>query len=290
MTSSSRISPTAHYTSYIWYRNGLSNPALATFWGRSLFWALEPFNALTRLTRGGLSLDRMLVRRHRVIDHLIDRAIESAAIGQVLEVGCGLSPRAARLVARHTGKNLLYVECDLPRIAERKRRLLRRVGPMSRRHRVVDLDALADDGPLCLEAVASKHLRAGVRTAIVTEGLVNYFPPAALRAMWTRFAQQLRSLGGGIYLSDIHLQTDTPRTCVTRAFKLGLEIFVRGATHLHFADERIAHTSLISAGFDSAHLISPRDREAEIDLPAMRHPDLVRIIAATVGEPPVADG
>ena len=37
-----RIGPTAHYTGYVWARNGLSHPELATTEGRILFDSLQP--------------------------------------------------------------------------------------------------------------------------------------------------------------------------------------------------------------------------------------------------------
>ena len=37
MSSSETISPTAHYTGYVWARNGLSHPSLETAQGRLLF-------------------------------------------------------------------------------------------------------------------------------------------------------------------------------------------------------------------------------------------------------------
>jgi hypothetical protein len=47
-TASDRISPTAHYTGYVWARNGLSHPELATLEGRVLFDALEPAMLVSR--------------------------------------------------------------------------------------------------------------------------------------------------------------------------------------------------------------------------------------------------
>ena len=64
----SRISPTAHYTGYVWSRNGLSPPRFATTRGAAMFHALEGPMRLAAATTGGLTLERMLLQRHLVID------------------------------------------------------------------------------------------------------------------------------------------------------------------------------------------------------------------------------
>ena len=58
---SETISPTAHYTGYVWYANGLSHPAFATREGRLFYEALRPANAAARAI-GGPTLD---IRRRR---------------------------------------------------------------------------------------------------------------------------------------------------------------------------------------------------------------------------------
>jgi hypothetical protein len=39
---SNRISPTAHYTSYVWFRHGMSHETLTSRMGRTLSAALVP--------------------------------------------------------------------------------------------------------------------------------------------------------------------------------------------------------------------------------------------------------
>ncbi len=41
MSHSETISPTAHYTGYVWARNGLSHPEFETIEGRVLFETLD---------------------------------------------------------------------------------------------------------------------------------------------------------------------------------------------------------------------------------------------------------
>ena len=118
------MSPTAHYTGYVWFRNGLSDPALATRQGRFLFESLQGA-ALVSRALGGPTLEGYLLARHVAIDTLLTAAIERDGITQVLEVAAGLSPRGLRFHRRY-GDRLTYVEADLPDMAARKERALAR--------------------------------------------------------------------------------------------------------------------------------------------------------------------
>ena len=61
------ISPTAHYTAEVWQRNGLSDPALATWEGRALHLGLWPAMTVWGAIGNG-TLDQALLARHRLID------------------------------------------------------------------------------------------------------------------------------------------------------------------------------------------------------------------------------
>ncbi|MGD0456066.1 MAG: class I SAM-dependent methyltransferase [Solirubrobacteraceae bacterium] len=187
---SDAISPTAHYTGHIWTRNALSDPALATVQGRLLFEALEPAMNLSRAL-GGTTLESFLVARHRAIDRLLTQAIEEDGISQVIEVACGMSPRGWRF-ARHYGERLTYLEADLPTMAARKRRALERMGSLSETHRVTELDALVESGPASLAELAGPLDRTR-GLAIITEGLLSYFPPDRVLEMWRRFDVRTRT-------------------------------------------------------------------------------------------------
>ncbi len=170
--SGDRIGPTAHYTGYVWARNGLSHPELATAEGRVLFEALQPAMIVSRAA-GSATLEAYLLARHRAIDARLERAIERGEVTQVIEVACGLSPRGWRFAKRY-GDHLDYVEADLPDMAARKRAALDRLGSLGDRHRVREVDALRDDyGPGSLAAIAAE-LDHGHGLAIITEGLLGY--------------------------------------------------------------------------------------------------------------------
>src|SRR3954470_4408343 len=156
------IGPTAHYTAHVWARNDLSHPELDTDQGKALYLAAAlpqlPLHLL-----GQPTIEDVLLARHLVIDALLEEAIADGRVGQVLEVACGMSPRGWRFTERHP--DLVYVEADLPDMAADKRAALERIGRPPT-HRVVDLDALADDGPLSLPAVAERELAADTGLAI----------------------------------------------------------------------------------------------------------------------------
>lgn len=247
MSPSETISPTAHYTGYVWARNGLSHPALSTLEGRVMFEALRPIITASQAL-GGASLETYLLTRHSAIDMLLERAIEDGSVSQVVEVACGLSPRGWRFANRY-GDQLTYIEADLPGMAARKRRALEQIGALSERHRVEPLDALRDAGPESLAAIA-EHLDPTEGLAIITEGLLGYLPGDAVRDIWRRFAHVLGGFAEGRYFSDLHIgDMQTPQV---RVFRLLLSAFVRSRVHLHFEDAAEAKAALLQAGFRSA--------------------------------------
>lgn len=275
---SARISPTAHYTGYTWYRHGLSHRGLVTPTGRLLYNALRPFNAGAQRLRLP-SLDGFLLARHRALDAWLEQAIDERKISQVIEVAAGLSPRGWDFARRH-GDRITYIEADLPAMAQLKRQRLEAVGAGAAHHRVVDLDALADEGPLSLPALAATLDRQrGV--AIVTEGLLNYFPCRQVVLMWQRFARVLRDFPNGLYLSDLHVTGDN-RGVAVQAFRVLLSRFVRGGVYLHFASALEARSELQQSGFAAADVIHPHGDAALPGLPERQSARLVRVVRASI--------
>ncbi|MGZ4174535.1 MAG: class I SAM-dependent methyltransferase [Solirubrobacteraceae bacterium] len=244
------VTPTAHYTGYVWARNGLSHPELASAEGRLLYESLRAPMIASRLL-GGPTLEAYLLARHGAIDALLERAIEGGGVTQVIEVAAGLSPRGWRFSRRH-GAGLTYVEADLPAMAERKRSALQRMGSLGEHHRVEPLDALRDGGPASLAAVTAE-LDPTEALAIITEGLLGYLDRDSVLELWRRFARELSAFRSGFYLSDLHLGSTEARAEV-RAFRLLLSAFVRGRGHLHFGTEHEAAAALRDAGFRRAGL------------------------------------
>lgn len=278
MLPSSWISPTAHYTGHVWWRNGLSHPAFRTGTGRAFFAALEPLNRLSRLT-GGPTLEAMLLARHRVIDHLLETAIAAGEIAQVLEVAAGLSPRGHRFCERHP--DLMYVEADLPGMAARKRGVLDAAGSLSDTHAVVTIDALADSGPESIDAVCRRWFDPGRGVAVVTEGLINYFDTETAAGIWRRFAGALAGFSAGLYLSDMTCDEDIEQIRGGRTFRILLNQLTRGAHHRYFADAGAVRGALLDAGFNDAEVHFAADFR-ELDVGDLTRTARVRIIEARV--------
>jgi O-methyltransferase involved in polyketide biosynthesis len=247
---SDSISPTAHYTGYVWARNGLSHPALVTSEGRALFASLEPAMRVSRAV-GGPSLENYLLARHEAIDSLLEQAIEEDGVTQVVEVAAGLTPRGWRFGQRY-GDEITYLEADLPAMAERKRRALERIGTLGEHHQVRDLDALKQRGQGSLHELAGE-LEPERGLVIITEGLLGYLPTSDVLDIWHRFAEVLGMFRSGRYLSDLHLGSAV--TPVVRGFRVMLAGFVRGRVYMHFEGAEEAVAALERAGFTTARVV-----------------------------------
>lgn len=280
MTNSRNISPTAHYTGYVWVKNQLSHPAFATLKGQLLYHSFRMPHLLSRRL-GGPSFDDFLLARHTLIDHLLSEAIEQGRVTQVVEIASGLSPRGWRFSERY-GKKITYIEADLPEMAKVKQYLLEQGGLNHRHHHVVALDALRTDGPNSLKQLFNElHNHDG--TAIISEGLLNYFDTQAVRQLWRNIAQVLSAQKRSLYLSDIHLG-NMRQDLITQFFMLTLQQFVRQPVHLHFNHELEATAALKQAGFSRAEIMKPshfRDQLVYCRQPAA---DRVRIIRAQSGD------
>lgn len=275
----SRISPTAHYTGFVWYRNGLSDPALKTRLGWMLYHAAQPLMRASRAL-GGPGIEDVLLARHAILDHLLVTAIERGDIGQVVEVAAGLSPRGRRFMERFGDRGLVYVEGDLPAMCARKRERLQALGPLARGHHLVAINALDDRGPRSLAAVAGRLLDPGVGTAVVTEGLVNYFDRAAVTAMWARISDVLAGFERGLYVSDLHVQEHVAAIRGARVFRGLVSMLARGRVHLHFPGVAAAESALLEAGFARASVRSPGAFARALALSPRRSAAPVAIITA----------
>jgi O-methyltransferase involved in polyketide biosynthesis len=190
----------------------------------------------------------------------------------VVEIACGMSPRGWRFAKRY-GDALTYVEADLPDMAARKRRALEQIGSLGESHRVVELDALRDEGPDSLAELASTLDHSG-GLAIVTEGLLTYFGSDDVLGMWRRFA----AVGGGfescLYLADIRIG-GAGFAPLERGFQVALSSFVQRRVHTHFTTEDETAAALREAGFAAAR-VHRGDRHPAAD-DAGRDPAAARI-------------
>jgi O-methyltransferase involved in polyketide biosynthesis len=274
-SSPETISPTAHYTGYVWFAHGQSHEAFATRTGRLMYRALHGANLIAGKVHLP-TLEGMLLARHRVIDLRLGQAIEAGEIDQIVEVACGLSPRGWRFRTRY-GDRITYVEADLPGMLENKRRILAELGGETPHHRTAVVDALAATGPRSIDAIcASLDPRRG--TAILTEGLVNYFDTPTMIGAWGRFGAALRRFPRSLYLSDLILREGNHAPLIV-GFQWLLSAFVRGRVHMHFDSGEQAEDALASAGLTGV-LLDPRDLAFELPGLELEGAGRVRVIEA----------
>ena len=225
---------------------------------------------------GAPDLDALLLARHHSIDTLLERAIDAGEVSQVVEIASGLSPRGWRFASRY-GSDLTYIETDLPDMTRRKQDLLTRAELMGPGHRVRVLDAFAPTGPNSLDALADE-LDPDQGTAVITEGLINYFPMSNVVTLWNSVGSTLQRFPRGLYLSDLHL--DQSPGAVTATAKFLITAFVRGNVYLHFDSEQDAIGALRHAGFDGAELLLPSSFEGVSPASGI---DRNHIVRATTG-------
>lgn len=278
----SRISPTAHYTGYVWFTHHLSHPALVNPQGRALYEILKPFNSAYEALTPGPSLRQMLLQRHRVIDHLLSEAVQSGEVGQIVEIAAGMSPRGYRFSERFGAEGLVYVEADLPAMARAKHARLDQAGLLGARHHVVSVNALVDSGPESLDAVGARWLDPSKGTAVITEGLINYFDTPSVEAIWGRIARFLSQYPRGLYVSDMHTNADISGSAFAHAFRAVLSVFARGAVHLHYDGPAQAREALAAAGFKLPLVHAARDFGGALKLPAADGAERVRVVEAWV--------
>lgn len=275
-TDTSRISISAHYTGYVWYKNGLSNPNFVTPAGTAANLLFLPINGVLKLLAGA-HIDTFLLQRHLVLDYLLTQLIEEEGVEQVVELACGLSPRGYRMTERYS--NLNYIETDLPGMAARKAQLLNRLNrPL--RHGVRSCNILDQTGPDSIRAILAE-LDPTKKTVVISEGLVNYFELDTIRGVWARIAQELQRFEAGYYLTDLY--PDSKQHPSYRYVKMAQKVvglFTQGKWPLHYeSDEGIAQ-GFSEDGFSAVEVVDPTNVYKILNLPLPKTASLVRLVKA----------
>ncbi|MFG0581929.1 class I SAM-dependent methyltransferase [Pseudomonas sp. zjy_9] len=277
--SSAHISPSAHYTGYVWYRHRLADPAFVTPFGRFVHKLLWPVTWGAR-AGFGLDIEAFLLQRHLQIDAQLTEAIERRGVRQVVEIACGLSPRGRRFCSRYP--ELQYLEADLPAMAARKRLLLHGEGWLDGRHQVRVVDILAERGNQSLASLLAS-LDRSQPVVVITEGLVNYFPLELIEGFWSRLATGLSDFPEATYLTELYPDLrEHPRY---RQLRWGVELIgrlTRGSYPLHYRDHAEIVTGFQRCGFARVQVLDPSADAGSLGLPAARLPGLVRVIQAQV--------
>lgn len=275
-TDTSRISISAHYTGYIWYKHGLSAPGFATSAGRVANALLTPVNAFLRLVAGA-NIDIFLLQRHSVIDHQVETLIKEQGVEQVVELASGLSPRGYRLKQKYP--QLQYIEGDLPGMAARKKALLEKIGHQPN-HQVFPCNILESDGEQSIKALLGK-LDPNKKTLIVTEGLVNYFDLATIKTVWAQMAEGLKTFPEGYYVTDLYPDfVHHPSYKYVQFAQKLVGFFTRGQWPLHYRSDEAIQQGFSEDGFDDVEVHDPAEFYGKLNLPEVKTQTLVRIIRA----------
>lgn len=167
---------------------------------QGVFRIVNAFMVLYRwINPAKFSLRHQLLHRHTAIDHLL----AEASYGRVIEIACGFSPRGSRVSA---DPGIHYVEMDLPDVIAGKRRQLSSTASgravLARPNfelRAADINTLD---------FSAEFL--GMPTAVVTEGLMMYFPREAQLPIWRGIAKLLAKTDG-VYLFDYIPLSEEPK-------------------------------------------------------------------------------
>ncbi len=258
-----RVSPTAYYTSFIWIKNGLSDPALGSRLGNFFYYSLKPFLLTFSNSFIEFNKERKLLFRHKTINKILTQAIETGEVRQVFEIASGLSPRGYRFAKKYSDIGLKYIEGDLPLMAQEKQHRLQNNNLSPHNHLVVDLDILNANGSNNFEKIIKDRFDPDIKTAIITEGLLMYFNFPLVQSFWKRFAATLSQFNHGLYLSDIGIDLSTSKLSSSKIYYRFLSAFVKQNVYQHFKDPSESIEFLKNAGFNTITLHNPDGKSAE---------------------------
>jgi len=270
----SRISLTGHYTGYVWQKNKMNEVEMSTGQGWLLYQIARPVNFIAAKATGGANLETFLLDRHRKIDEIAAREIESGRVSQVIELAAGLSPRGQSFMRRYEkSHDLVYIESDLPGQIETKRGLLLERGAMiAPKHHFLAIDAFAPaDSDMSLERATQGILDPRQGTLVISEGLLGYFPRPMVITLWQRIARFLEKFPRGEYLTDLHLEEEQSKAWLAKLLRFGIETAARGRVYFNFATTTDTTLALEAAGFHNAEFHHPND--------------VIRIILTQAGRP-----
>jgi len=276
-TDTSRISISAHYTGYIWYKNGLSHQQFVTPMGRAAYWALKPMNGFMQLMVGA-SIDTFLLQRHFVLDHLVEQAIEEG-YEQVVELAAGLSSRGYLIKQAHP--DVHYVEGDLPGMSARKAELLDKLARQSG-HITQPCNILDESGFQSIETLLV-GLDKSKKTLIITEGLVNYFDLETIRKVWSRMAVAMNGFPQARYITEVYPKLEQhPSYRYVKVAQKVVGFFTQGEYPLHYNSNEAMQQGFLEDGFASVSVTAPEDYYDKLDMPTSSRQSLVRLVVADV--------
>lgn len=251
-TNRANIAVSALYTAATWQWAGLPGAALVTPPdAQSVFRVVNGYMRFYQwLNPRTHSLRHQLLHRHAAIDRLI----ADSGVTRVVEVASGLSPRGITFSADPA---LTYTEIDLPDMVAFKRRQLS--GSEAGRAVLARDNLVLRAGDVTTLDFATEF--AGPPLAVVTEGLMMYFPRRAQQQIWTRIAALLAA-SGGLYIFDyIPLSEEPPRSLPGRLlhFLRVTVLRLKGDFAYDQRDRQAVADDLRQCGFADVQCLSTAD-------------------------------
>ncbi len=175
------------------------------------------FNVLNRFVPKNLLLER--VEGSGALRNIL----EEYRPEQIIEIGSGCSTMGLEWSLKHPDK--LYIESDLPNMAEFKRNKLDEIRKnegikSSPNHKVLTINALEDN----IYEKTKDYLKKGAKTLFITEGVTFYFNEEEHNRFFKNISETLDLVGGeGAYLTqglkDINKKLSVPLNLVEMLVK-----------------------------------------------------------------------
>ena len=246
MRPDEKISPTAHYTAYVWYRLGLPYSELfATPQGASLFWGFRLSLEWMVLASRQVPVQAMhLEARHKTIDHQL------ALLGpdRVVEIGAGLSRRGVTWAADH---GVRYTEVDLPHMIAAKQKILGKAPARLQRrfHERLRFSAMSIRDPRFTDWLTNE-LQDAQRPVVIMEGLLVYFDLAERIYMARMIRRALQAVGGGHFLCDLPVREIFGAQALASAVRrMAVRLITSGRGVREFPSRQVAREFLVASGF-----------------------------------------
>jgi len=271
----SRISISAHYTGFVWYKHGLSHKGFVTGMGRAAYNVLRPVNALLKVFAGA-DIDTFLLQRHYVLDYLVEEKINEG-YEQVVELAAGLSSRGYLIKQKYP--NVHYVEGDLPGMSQRKAELLDQLG-RAEGHVTRPCNILLEGGELSIEALVAS-LDPNKKTLFITEGLVNYFELGVIKTVWARMAKVMKTFPEAVYVTEVYPRLeDHPSYKYVQFAQKVVGFFTQGSYPLHYGSNEEMQQGFVDDGFSQVEVNEPEAFYDKLPMPRTKKKTLVRIVQA----------
>jgi O-methyltransferase involved in polyketide biosynthesis len=247
-----RISPTAHATSYAWdlldipYSKYFTDPNYKLFFKILRFFAFPYF-----ANKKNDYIYFMLEPRHRAIDYFITSKFP---YNQIIEFACGLSPRGMKFAE---DKEITYIESDLPKMLEMKKQKVEEIYQKKNikrpNHQFIATDLLTDN----VSEVVSPLINKNEKLIVITEGLTPYFDMEHLKKIFINIYRILKDNGGGVYITDIYHEEDMARNILNNKIMSTAVKLIKADFHLDIDNGDEGEAFFKECGFDFVEMINP---------------------------------